>query len=62
MKKFKSTQPCIPITFCTEFSKAQVFPCEYRYFRESFGGKSQFENSQFFLNEAQHVNYIITNI
>ena len=30
MKKVRSSQPCISMNFCTEFSKAQVFPCEYR--------------------------------
>ena len=28
MKKVRSSQPCISMNFCTEFSKAQVFPCE----------------------------------
>ena len=26
MKNFRSSQPCISMNFCTEFSKAQVFP------------------------------------
>ena len=27
MKNVRSSQPCILMNFCTEFSKAQVFPC-----------------------------------
>ena len=30
MKNVRSSQPRISMNFCTEFSKAQVFPCEYR--------------------------------
>ena len=30
MKNVRSSQPCISMNFCTEFSKAQVLPCEYR--------------------------------
>ena len=30
MKNAKSSQPCISMNFCTEFSKAWVFLCEYR--------------------------------
>ena len=30
MKNVRSSQSCISMNFCTEFSKAQVFPCEYR--------------------------------
>ena len=30
MKNVGSIQPCISMNFCTNFSKAQVFPCEYR--------------------------------
>ena len=26
----RSSQHCILMSFCTEFSKAKVFPCEYR--------------------------------
>ena len=29
MKNVRSSQHCISTNFCTEFSKAQVFPCEY---------------------------------
>ena len=29
MKNVRSNQPCISMNFCTEFSKAQVLPCEY---------------------------------
>ena len=29
MKNVRSSQPCISMSFCTEFSKAQVFPCQY---------------------------------
>ena len=25
----RSSQPCISMNFCTEFSKVEVFPCEY---------------------------------
>ena len=30
MKIVRSRQPYISMNFCTEFSKAQVLPCEYR--------------------------------
>ena len=30
MKNVRSSQPRISMNFCTEFSKAQVFPCVYR--------------------------------
>ena len=30
IKNVTSSQPCISMNFCTEFSKGQVFPCEYR--------------------------------
>ena len=30
MKNVRSSQPGVSVNFCTEFSKAQVFPCEYR--------------------------------
>ena len=30
MKIVRSSQPCISVNICTEFSKAQVFPCDYR--------------------------------
>ena len=29
MKNVSSSQPCISMNFFTEFSKVQVFPCEY---------------------------------
>ena len=31
MKNVRSSQPYISLNFCTEFSKAQVSPCGYRY-------------------------------
>ena len=34
MRNVRSSQPCISMNFCTEFSKAQVFPCEYRPSRQ----------------------------
>ena len=30
MKNVRSSQPCISMNFCIEFSKAQVLPREYR--------------------------------
>ena len=30
MKNVRSSQPCTSMNFCTEFSKAKVFPYEYR--------------------------------
>ena len=30
MKNVRNSQPGVSMNFCTEFSKAQVFPCEYR--------------------------------
>ena len=29
MKNARSSQSCISMDFCTEFSKAQALPCEY---------------------------------
>ena len=34
MKNVGSSQSCISMNFWTEFSKAQVFPCEYRQIYE----------------------------
>ena len=31
MKNVRSSQTCISMNFCSEFSKAQVLPCEHRY-------------------------------
>ena len=30
MKNVRSSKPCISMNFCAEFSKAKIFPCEYR--------------------------------
>ena len=31
IKKVRNSQPYISMNFCTEFSKAQAFPCVYRW-------------------------------
>ena len=33
MKNVRSSQPCISINFCTEFSKAQNFPCIVKWLK-----------------------------
>ena len=29
MGNVRKSQPCVSMNFCTEYSKAQIFPCEY---------------------------------
>ena len=53
MTNFRGSQPCISMNFCTVFSKAQVFPCVYRYVYLAVPNSRTLKKKSF--NSIQHL-------